>query len=137
MQNKTVAPACALLLATALTGPANANPMTKAKGVAGVIYGVTVGIPVTITRDVVSETKRMTSTLEADFDGHSEPVISQLRCMIYFMSVPYGVLSGSILGSVHGVEQAVKYGYDQPFSKASIGLGEDEVAMKIAPEGNP
>lgn len=121
----------ALLLSMTMSSASIAKP--KASGVAGVVYGVTVGVPVKIAREIASETKRMTGTLESDFETKSGPRYSPVRLMIYCMTVPYGLVSGSILGSVHGVGDAFKYGYEQPFSKVSIGLGEDEVAMKTVP----
>lgn len=124
--------AAALMLSISMA-PVSFAKGIKPTGIAGVVYGVTVGVPIKIAREVASETKRMTVTLETDFDGGNEKLISQLRGMIYFMSVPYGLVSGSILGSVHGVGNAFKYGYEQPFSKVSIGLGEEEVAMKTMP----
>lgn len=130
MENKVVV--AALLLIAFLIPPASfAKP--KVLGVAGVAYGVTVGVPIKIARDIFSETKRMTGTLESDFEVFQDPVISQTRLLIYFMTVPYGLLSGSILGTVHGVGNAFKYGYGEPFSKASVSLEEKEVAMKTLP----
>lgn len=124
--------AAALMLSITMASESFAKGV-KPTGIAGVVYGVTLGVPIKIAKEVMSETKRMTVTLESDFDAGGEKVISQLRGMIYFMSVPYGLVSGSILGSVHGVGNAFKYGYGQPFSKASIGLNEEEVAMKTMP----
>lgn len=121
----------ALIGAMLLTLSSSPAVMAKPKplGVVGVIYGVTVGVPVKIVSDVFSESKRMTQTLQSDFDAFASPNKS-LSAMIYLMSIPYGVVSGSILGSVHGVTNAIKYGYEEPFSKSSISLGAEEVAMK-------
>jgi len=129
LQNKLVVALVALLL---FALPASAEQPSKPTRVAGIVYGAAVGVPIKIARDIASETKRMTATLETDFDAYSSPRSSLLRPMIYLMTVPYGLLSGSILGTVHGMSNACKYGYEQPFSRASISLDEDEVAMKTS-----
>lgn len=127
MRNNLPAALVALLL---FSLPASAEGPGKSTRVAGIIYGAAVGVPIKIARDISSETKRMTATLETDFDVYSSPRFSLVRPMIYLMTVPYGLISGSILGTVHGVSNACKYGYEQPFSRASISLEEPEVAMK-------
>lgn len=125
--------AVALFLILYLLLPMAAFSKPKASGIAGVIYGVTLGVPIKIAKDIHKETKRMTGTLESDFEVFQDSIFSQTRILIYFMTVPYGLVSGSILGSVHGVGSAFKYGYEQPFSKASISLEDPEVAMKVVP----
>lgn len=120
-----------LMLSLLLPTPVLSKP--KVSGVAGVVYGVTLGVPIKIAKDIHHETKRMTGTLESDFEVFQDPKFSQTRILIYCMTVPYGLVSGSILGSIHGVGSAFKYGYEKPFSKASISLEDNEVAMKVVP----
>lgn len=92
-------------------------------GTAGVLTGFTVGVPVKISRTIVSETKRMTVTILDDFGGSRKIVDRVLAASI---GVPYGIASGTVLGSIRGVQRAIKYGYAKPFSPESLGMVEPE-----------
>lgn len=86
---------------------------------AGVIYGVTLGVPIRTTKYIASESHRMTKTLMDDFGG---PGLWNM-VMARTMGIPYGIASGSVLGLVKGVQLGGQLGAEQPFSKESIGIG--------------
>ena len=92
-------------------------------GSAGVFVGLTVGVPIKISRTITSESRRMTGTLIDDFGGQGKMMEKLLAASF---GIPYGIASGTVLGSIRGVQQAVKYGYERPFSRESFGLIEPE-----------
>jgi hypothetical protein len=90
------------------------------KAAAGVVYGVTFGVPIRAGKYMYSESNRMTRTLQDDFGGPG----FWNTVMARSAAVPYGIASGSVLGVIRGVQYGGQYGAEEPFSKKSIGLGE-------------
>ena len=90
------------------------------KTTAGVVYGVSLGVPIRATKYIVSECHRMDGTLQDDFGGTG----FWNTVMARSAGIPYGVASGSILGLIRGVQYGAQIGAEEPFSKKSIGLGE-------------
>ncbi len=92
-------------------------------GSAGVLAGLTVGVPIKISRTITSESRRMIGTLIDDFGGRGTMMEKSLAAAF---GIPYGIASGTVLGSIRGVQQAIKFGYEKPFSPESFGLIEPE-----------
>lgn len=92
-------------------------------GSAGVLAGLAVGVPIKISRTISSESKRMMGTLIDDFGGKGTMMEKSLAATF---GIPYGIASGTVLGSIRGVQRAIKYGYEKPFSAESFGLVEPE-----------
>jgi len=103
--------------------PARSGFAAVALGSAGVFTGLTVGVPIKISRTITSESRRMTGTLLDDFGGQRKMME---RLLAASFGVPYGIASGTVLGSIRGVQQAVKFGYERPFSRESFSLIEPE-----------
>lgn len=101
----------------ALCGKLTAAP----RAVAGVIYGVSLGVPVKIARSVAHESLRMRTQLTDDFAGSDKPDLSA-KVMGSYLAMPYGVASGVIKGVIQGTERGVECGHRKPFSKESISL---------------
>lgn len=97
------------------------------KAAAGVLAGLTIGIPVKISKDIRKETRRYAGTLRGDV-GNEFGLTENL--FVLGGAVPFGILSGMIMGTVRGAERAVTYGAHQPFSKESLGLKEPEQEPK-------
>lgn len=91
------------------------------KAVAGVLAGLTVGVPVKIGKDVRHETRRLAGTLRADV-GNDFGILENL--IVLGGALPFGILGGTILGTIRGTEHAFTYGSHQPFSKESLSLKE-------------
>lgn len=89
------------------------------KGCAGVCVGVGAGIPVQASRSVFSESHRMIQILRNDFGD--QPSIDD-TILARIIGIPYGAVSGVVLGTIHGARDGVNIGFDKPFSKESIGL---------------
>ena len=94
-----------------------------ALGSAGVFTGLTVGVPIKISRTITSESRRMTATLIDDFGGNGT-IMEKLLAASF--GIPYGIASGTVLGSIRGVQRAIKFGYERPFSRESFSLIEPE-----------
>lgn len=92
------------------------------KACASVLCGVAVGIPVSIAKDISFETKRMQGVIERDLTEQTPNL--QERVVASTLSVPYGVCTGLIKGSIQGTQRAVEHGSKQPFSKESMSLAE-------------
>ena len=90
------------------------------KTVSGVVYGVTLGVPIRITIYTISESQRMTQTMLDDFDGPGFWNMAMARSI----GIPYGIASGTMLGLIRGVQYGGQYGAQEPFSKKSIGWGQ-------------
>ena len=93
------------------------------KAAAGVLAGLTIGIPVRISKDIRKETKRMAGTLFND-TGNEYGLLES--AFVLGGAVPFGLLSGTIMGTVRGTERAVIYGADKPFCPESLGLKEPD-----------
>jgi hypothetical protein len=91
------------------------------RAVAGVIAGLTIGVPVRISKDVRRQTRLMAGTLRQDV-GSDFGLIE--NAFVMGGAVGYGLVGGTILGVIHGSEQAITYGSHQPFSKESFCLKE-------------
>lgn len=104
-------------------GSAGQRAVALPKAAAGVLAGLTIGIPVKISKDVRKETRRMAGTLRGDV-GNDLGILE--TGFVMGGALPFGLLSGSILGLVRGTERAFTYGAQQPFSKESLGLKEPE-----------
>jgi hypothetical protein len=98
-------------------------------GAAGAVYGACFGVPIRMTKYIFSESHRMNQTLHDDFTD--EPDI-QATILARSMGIPYGIASGTILGIIHGVGDGVSKGYKKPFSKDSIGLGNQDPAAALS-----
>lgn len=99
--------------------------MTSApKAVAGVMCGVTVGVPVKIARSVAHESLRMRTTLTDDFGGDKPDMTARL--MGSYIAIPYGVVSGFIKGTIQGTERGVECGFRKPFSRESMSLSDPD-----------
>jgi hypothetical protein len=94
-----------------------------ALGSAGVVTGLTVGVPIKISRTIASESRRMTGTLIDDFGGKGTMMEKLLAASF---GIPYGIASGTVLGSIRGAQHAMKFGYERPFSRESFSLIEPE-----------
>jgi hypothetical protein len=91
------------------------------KGVAGVIAGLTIGVPIKISKDVRHETRRIAGTIRGDV-GNDFGVVENV--IVAGGSIPFGIIGGTILGTIRGTEHAITYGSHQPFSKESLSLKE-------------
>lgn len=89
------------------------------KAVAGVLAGLTLGIPIKITRDIKHEIRRYAGTSRGDM-GNEFGVVENVY--VAATSIPYGLVSGFIMGGIRGTERAITYGARAPFSKESLGL---------------
>lgn len=90
------------------------------RAAAGVVYGVSLGVPIRMGKYIHSESHRMTETLLDDMGGPGFVNMALARSC----AIPYGVASGTILGLIKGVQYGGEYGACEPFSAKSIGLGE-------------
>lgn len=88
---------------------------------AGVICGLSIGIPVRIGRDIGVESRRMSGTIRDDFAAEQKLGATLLGL---FIGIPYGVCSGIIKGSIKGAESGVRLGISKPFSRESMSLGD-------------
>ena len=88
------------------------------RAAAGVLYGVSIGVPVRAGKYIHSESHRMVETLLDDLGGPGFFNLTMARAIAY----PYGITSGTILGLVRGVQYGAEYGVTEPFSQKSIGL---------------
>jgi len=88
---------------------------------AGVVCGVTVGVPVKIAKTVAKESLRMKGQLSEDFAGAEKPDLFSTTLGSY-MAMPYGVVSGVIYGTIKGVQRGVECGRRKPLSKESMSL---------------
>lgn len=123
---------------TASSSPSSASYSAKDKALAvpktmaGVFAGLTVGIPVKIVKDIKHETRRMAGTARNDM-GNEFGLIENL--FVAGAAIPYGLVSGTITGSIRGTERAITYGTKAPFCKESLGLKEPPKAEPIADDG--
>lgn len=101
----------------------NKSAVAFPKAAVGVLAGLTIGIPVKISKDIRKETRRMAGTLRGDVGN--EFGLTE-NAFVLCGAVPFGILSGMIMGAVRGTERAVTYGAAQPFSKESLGLKEPQ-----------
>ena len=129
----------ALAADSATTPPVDSPPSTKSgttitakekalalpKMAAGVFAGLTIGIPVKIVKDIKHETRRMAGTSRNDM-GNEFGLLENV--FVAGTAIPYGLVSGTIMGSIRGTERAITYGARAPFSKESLGLKEPEQA---------
>lgn len=92
-------------------------------GISGALVGVTLGVPVNISKSMVGESKRMCKILLDDFGGEKS-----LANMIFVgsLGLPYGITSGVILGTIHGTQRGLSEGYKQPFSLNSLSIHDPE-----------
>jgi hypothetical protein len=88
-------------------------------GYLGAVYGVMVGVPVRCVRYIKSESRRMSATLQSDIDVQPLSIPGAAAAAV---GTAYGVASGTILGLVKGTERGILDGYQEPFSRKSIGL---------------
>lgn len=93
------------------------------KALAGVIAGLSIGVPVRISKDVRKETRRLAGTLRGDV-GNDFGIMENI--IVLGGAVPFGIIGGSILGTIRGTETALTYGSHQPFSKESLSLKEHQ-----------
>lgn len=100
-----------------------ANVISFPKAAAGVIAGLTIGIPVKISKDVRTETKRFARALHSDM-GSEFGIMETL--FVVGGAVPFGLMSGVIMGTVRGTERAFLFGANQPFCPESLGMKEPE-----------
>lgn len=103
------------------TSPVKERAVAIPKAIAGVIAGLAIGVPVRISKDVRRETRRIADTLRADV-GNDFGILE--NAFVLGGAVPFGLLGGTILGTIHGTEYALTYGSHQPFSKESLSLKE-------------
>lgn len=96
---------------------------TAPKVAAGVICGVTVGVPVNIARSITVESRRMQKQMCADMSDE-KPSLG-IRTLSSSVAIPYGIISGIVKGSVQGVERGFQCGRQKPFSKESMSLGDE------------
>lgn len=89
------------------------------KAAAGVFAGLTIGVPIKITKDIHHEIRRYAGTARGDM-GNEFGFVENI--FVATTSIPYGLLSGFIMGGIRGTERAITYGSRQPFSKESLGL---------------
>ena len=108
--------------------PAWRKVISMPLGVAGVMCGMAIGVPVKTVKAIKSETKRMYDTIGDDV-GNTGGIAD--RAISASLGVPYGVASGTILGCVHGVQDGVKYGYSKPFSKESMSIVEADAPKPL------
>lgn len=102
-------------------GTAKERMVAVPRAIAGVVAGLTVGVPVRITKDVRRETKRIADTLRSDV-GNDHGLLETV--FVAGGAVSFGLLGGTIMGTIRGTEHAITYGSHQPFSKESLGLKE-------------
>ncbi|MBX9687607.1 MAG: hypothetical protein K2X27_12950 [Candidatus Obscuribacterales bacterium] len=91
------------------------------RALAGVMAGLSIGIPVKIGKDIKKETCRLAGALHQDM-GNEFGIMENV--FVLGGAVPFGILGGTILGTIHGTERALSYGSQQPFSKESFSLKE-------------
>lgn len=94
-------------------------PVGAGKAAAGVVAGLTVGVPIKIGRDIKHEIRRMAGTLRGDCDNEFGAMDN---AWVGGLSIPYGIASGVIMGGIRGCERAFTFGSRKPFSKESLGL---------------
>jgi len=94
---------------------------TTTKGAIGVVFGLTVGTPIRIIKNMHSESQRAISSLKKDFSNEPGAVATTMATVI---GIPYGVARGAVIGVVKGVPEGVKKGYEWPFTYDSIGIDE-------------
>lgn len=113
------------------SGSARQRAVAFPKSAAGVLAGLTIGVPVKISKDIRKETRRLAGTLRGDVGN--EFGLTE-NAFVLGGAIPFGILSGMILGTIRGTERAVTYGAHQPFSKESLGLKEPEQDPKEQPQ---
>lgn len=91
------------------------------RAVGGALMGVTVGVPVAITKSVKKMTVDMHDSISQNFSFSDESDI-YTKTMAAFLAVPYGLVSGSIYGTIKGVEKGITVGSEKPFSRESFSL---------------
>lgn len=109
------------------TFTAKEKALALPKVAAGIFTGLTIGIPIKIVKDIKHETRRMAGTARGDM-GNEFGLMENV--FVAGAAIPYGLVSGTITGSIRGTERAITYGAKSPFSKESLGLKEPEKALE-------
>ena len=99
----------------------NLKAVALPKAVGGAVMGVAIGVPVCITKSVKKMTLDMQDSISQNFSFADENDM-YAKTMAAFLAVPYGLVGGSIYGTIKGVEKGLITGSEKPFSRESFSL---------------
>jgi hypothetical protein len=94
------------------------------KSVAGAIAGVTIGVPVHVSKSISQHSKSMKESMNQGLDVDEKEIDLAGRGMSAMCAYPYGFFSGMIHGTIKGVGRGISSGSKKPFSKESFSIGE-------------
>lgn len=94
------------------------------KSVAGAIAGVTIGVPVHVSKSISQHSKAMKQSMNEGLDVEEKEIDLAGRGISAMCAYPYGFFSGMIHGTIKGVGRGISTGSKKPFSKESFSIGE-------------
>lgn len=87
---------------------------------AGLGAGMTVGVPVAVTRQVVKSYKDITNKLADKVGGHE---FGPSVALVSIVSVPAALVYGGATGTYYGSKNAFVHGFNKPFHPDSFSVG--------------
>ncbi len=100
--------------------------LSAPKSVAGAIAGVTIGVPVHVTKSINQHSKAMKQSMNDGLDVDEKEIDLAGRGMSAMCAYPFGFMSGMIHGTIKGVGRGISSGSKKPFSKESFSIGESK-----------
>ncbi len=98
------------------------------KSVAGAIAGVTIGVPVHVTKSINQHSKAMKQSMNDGFAVEDKEIDLAGRGMSAMCAYPFGFMSGMIHGTIKGVGRGISSGSKKPFSKESFSMDDPKTA---------
>lgn len=98
--------------------------LSAPKSVAGAIAGVTIGVPVHVSKSINQHSKAMKQSMNDGLDVDEKEIDLVGRGMSAMCAYPFGFMSGMIHGTIKGVGRGIGVGSKKPFSKESFSIGE-------------
>lgn len=100
--------------------------LSAPKSVAGAIAGVTIGVPVHVSKSINQHSKKMQQSMNDGLDVDEREIDLVGRGMSAMCAYPFGVVSGMIHGTIKGVGRGIGVGSKRPFSKESFSIDENK-----------
>lgn len=101
------------------------------KSVAGAIAGVTIGVPVHVSKSIHQHSKAMKQSMNDGLAVEDNEIDLAGRGMSAMCAYPFGVMSGMIHGTIKGVGRGISVGSKKPFSKESFSMDQSESHSQI------
>lgn len=98
--------------------------LSAPKSVAGAIAGVTIGVPVHVSKSINQHSKAMKQSMNDGLDVDEKEIDLVGRGMSAMCAYPFGIMSGMIHGTIKGVGRGISSGSKKPFSKESFSMTE-------------